>query len=81
MLKSLIANIRVPVKSIFLLSFFSKSFNASHVKTEILEAEYAVRGMIPTRADEMSLQMRDKTAKFPFKTITYCNIGNPFLFG
>jgi len=53
MLKSLIAKVRLPSKSFCLISLFSKAFNASHVKTEILEAQYAVRGMIPTRADEM----------------------------
>jgi alanine transaminase len=42
----------------------------------IKNVEYAVRGRIAIRAEEI----RDELAankKFPFKTVVNCNIGNP----
>lgn len=41
--------------------------------------EYAVRGALVQRAEEISLQLKDPTsaATIPFSNVVYCNIGNP----
>lgn len=41
--------------------------------------EYAVRGMLVLRAEELSRQLSDplQADKLPFNKIVYCNIGNP----
>ncbi|KAJ1723197.1 alanine transaminase [Coemansia erecta] len=44
-----------------------------HIRT----MEYAVRGAIPIRADELREQLKSSPNSLPFKQITACNIGNP----
>ncbi|KAI9506896.1 pyridoxal phosphate-dependent transferase [Coemansia spiralis] len=39
--------------------------------------EYAVRGAIPIKADELREQLKTQPNSLPFKQITPCNIGNP----
>jgi alanine transaminase len=43
-------------------------------------AEYAIRGYIIQRADEIQEEM-SKGKKMPFKKLLYCNIGNPLSLG
>ncbi|KAJ2389896.1 alanine transaminase [Coemansia sp. RSA 2603] len=43
----------------------------------IRKMEYAVRGAIPIRADELREQLKTSPGSLPFKQITACNIGNP----
>lgn len=45
----------------------------------VLEAQYAVRGAIPLRAEELREQLEEKgkDAGLPFDTVVNCNIGNP----
>ncbi|GAA5913036.1 hypothetical protein JCM6882_005543 [Rhodosporidiobolus microsporus] len=45
----------------------------------VREAQYAVRGAIPLRAEELRevLEEKGKDAGLPFDTVVNCNIGNP----
>ncbi|KAJ2699201.1 alanine transaminase [Coemansia spiralis] len=39
--------------------------------------EYAVRGAIPIRAEELVAQLKSQPGSLPFSKVTPCNIGNP----
>ncbi|RNC59973.1 alanine aminotransferase, partial [Trypanosoma cruzi] len=54
-------------------------FRAIRINPRVVAAEYAVRGMLPMRADEIraALATPEGKAKYPFPSIVYCNIGNP----
>ena len=45
----------------------------------VVRAEYAVRGAIAIRAEQLSAQLAAKSGstKLPFDAIVSCNIGNP----
>jgi alanine transaminase len=44
----------------------------------VLEAQYAVRGAIPLRAEELREQIEEgKGGDLPFDEVVSCNIGNP----
>ncbi|GAA5853087.1 hypothetical protein JCM8547_000197 [Rhodosporidiobolus lusitaniae] len=49
------------------------------INRSVLEAQYAVRGAIPLRAEELRevLEVKGKDAGLPFDEIVNCNIGNP----
>ncbi|GAA5921031.1 hypothetical protein JCM3775_004060 [Rhodotorula graminis] len=49
------------------------------INKSVLEAQYAVRGAIPLRAEELreELDSKGKDAGLPFDEIVSCNIGNP----
>lgn len=49
---------------------------ACYVNPKVLEAQYAVRGLIPTRADALKAKLAAGES-LPFKELVYCNIGNP----
>lgn len=51
----------------------------SDVNENIIKAEYAIRGTIPTRAEQLELQLQNGTNhnSTPFKQIVYASIGNP----
>lgn len=51
--------------------------SSCYVNPRVVEAQYAVRGLIPTRADELKAQMAKDAASVKFKQLIYCNIGNP----
>ncbi|ESL10912.1 alanine aminotransferase [Trypanosoma rangeli SC58] len=52
---------------------------AIHLNPRVVAAQYAVRGLIPMRADEIkrALATPEGKAKYPFSSLVYCNIGNP----
>jgi alanine transaminase len=52
---------------------------SERINKNVLEAQYAVRGAIPLRAEELREQLEDKgkDAGLPFDTVVNCNIGNP----
>lgn len=52
---------------------YKKRLSIETLNTSVLNAEYAVRGAIPSRAEEIEKDL----SKYPFDKITYCNIGNP----
>lgn len=44
----------------------------------VIEAEYAVRGAVPIKAAEIETEIKNNpNHTYPFKEMTYCNIGNP----
>eukprot|EP00331_Platyophrya_macrostoma_P018506 CAMPEP_0176465522 /NCGR_PEP_ID=MMETSP0127-20121128/37319_1 /TAXON_ID=938130 /ORGANISM="Platyophrya macrostoma, Strain WH" /LENGTH=486 /DNA_ID=CAMNT_0017858459 /DNA_START=113 /DNA_END=1573 /DNA_ORIENTATION=- len=49
---------------------------ATYVNPRVVEAQYAVRGLIPTRADALKAKLA-AGEPLPFKELIYCNIGNP----
>ena len=50
--------------------------SSCYINPRVVEAQYAVRGLIPTRADELK-QMMANGQTLKFKELIYCNIGNP----
>jgi aspartate/methionine/tyrosine aminotransferase len=52
-----------------------------NVNTRVLEAEYAVRGPIVARANEIAEELKasgsSKNKKYTFDKVIFCNIGNP----
>lgn len=47
------------------------------INSHVVQAEYAVRGVIPVRAQQIKLALNNAQHKFPFERVTFCNIGNP----
>lgn len=48
-----------------------------HINPRVQAAQYAVRGLIPMRADEIKKDLATGQGVYPFKSLVYCNIGNP----
>ena len=57
-----------------------KVLNEETVGQNIKNTEYAIRGYIVQKADEISERLK-KGEKFPFKKLLFCNIGNPLALG
>ncbi|KAJ2636238.1 alanine transaminase [Coemansia sp. RSA 1286] len=55
----------------------TKVLNLETMNPHVRTMEYAVRGAIPIRADELKAQLAKQPGSLPFKQITACNIGNP----
>ena len=62
----------------------SKAIKSNSVATIVNEhvkrAEYAVRGLLPTRAAEIKKELSKNPSAYPFKEIIELNIGNPQIF-
>lgn len=43
----------------------------------VKKAQYAVRGAVVAKAEELEQQLKKNPASLPFKDVVYCNIGNP----
>ena len=54
-----------------------KQLTASNLSSKVVQAEYAVRGAIVTKAMTYETQLAEKPGSLPFSEIIYCNIGNP----
>ncbi|KAF9208356.1 hypothetical protein BGZ49_009048 [Haplosporangium sp. Z 27] len=54
----------------------TKIVNSSNMNAHILKAEYAVRGELAIRSEDLKNQLA-KGAKLPFSRVVACNIGNP----
>lgn len=52
------------------------SSKSVYINPRVLEAQYAVRGLIPQRADQLRAEL-EAGKKLPFEELIYCNIGNP----
>ncbi|KAG5509865.1 hypothetical protein JKF63_07510 [Porcisia hertigi] len=48
-----------------------------YINPRVIDAEYAVRGLIPSRADEIKADLAGGRGSYPFESLVYCNIGNP----
>lgn len=51
--------------------------NKEYCSPLVKRAQYAVRGLIPIRANEIKSDIAAGKGNYPFKTLVYCNIGNP----
>ena len=49
----------------------------STINQDVREAQYAVRGEIVLRAQQLAEQLRKAPNSLPFGRVLYCNIGNP----
>ena len=48
------------------------------INPRVVQAQYAVRGVIPTRAHEIEDEIKkNKAHAHPFEKLVFCNIGNP----
>lgn len=47
------------------------------INPAVVAAEYAVRGAIPLRAEELRDELAAGSSALPFDTVVSCNIGNP----
>ncbi|KAJ3101396.1 hypothetical protein HDU97_001383 [Phlyctochytrium planicorne] len=54
-----------------------KVLEISRINQDILRVEYAVRGEIAIRAEELRKTLQTSPQSLPFKAVTNCNIGNP----
>eukprot|EP00796_Vickermania_ingenoplastis_P012221 gene12221-8410_t len=59
------------------LSLCSSAMADLVINPRVLSAEYAVRGLIPTRADQIKQELKEGKGKYSFSDLVYCNIGNP----
>nr|AGT02519.1 alanine transaminase [Herpetomonas muscarum] len=56
---------------------FPRFLQNTPINPSVLAAEYAVRGLIPTRAGEIEAEIASGKDNHPFQKLVYCNIGNP----
>jgi len=54
-----------------------KSLTLQTMNQKALEAEYAVRGRLPTRAAAIQKELASGQGSYPFTELVFCNIGNP----
>ncbi|KAI9204985.1 pyridoxal phosphate-dependent transferase [Polychytrium aggregatum] len=54
-----------------------KVLQVSKLNPNVVNVEYAVRGELAIRAEQLKEQLASTPGSLPFKTITNCNIGNP----
>ena len=63
-------------RSITTSSVNSIKLDNSTINSKVINAQYAVRGEIPVKADIYGQQIRDGNGdKLPFKAIMPCNVG------
>lgn len=66
----------------YLFSIFkNKKTSIDSLNQSVLDAQYAVRGLVPIRAAEIKREIKNGSKKYSFNDITECNIGNPQSFG
>lgn len=66
-----------PLSSLFLAMVANTPvLTVDNINPHIRDMEYAVRGRIAIRAEEIRDQL-NKGDQLPFKTVVNCNIGNP----
>ncbi|PVU99548.1 hypothetical protein BB560_005481 [Smittium megazygosporum] len=60
-------------------SKMGKVLNLDTINSRVRDMEYAVRGALPTRAEQLAqtLSCDSTKASLPFKQIIFCNLGNP----
>jgi alanine transaminase len=59
------------------LSRRCRDLSIQSLNPAVVRAEYAVRGAILARAQELEQQLQDSSSSLPFPAIVRCNIGNP----
>jgi len=58
-------------------SDYTKVLRYDSIAHAVKNAEYAVRGEIPIRAEQLKATLRKTPDALPFKKVIHCNIGNP----
>lgn len=58
-----------------------KFITEGEISKKVINAEYAVRGTVPTRAARIKQLLKEGSHNYPFTQLTECNIGNPQIFG
>ena len=61
-------------------STYKKAFSVQDINQNLIKAEYAVRGAIPMRAQQIKEEIKTTPEKHPFKDVVQLNIGNPLIF-
>jgi len=56
---------------------YKKVLTVEKINPLLVEAEYAVRGAIPIRSDQIKDELAKNPSAFPFTQVVQCNIGNP----
>lgn len=56
---------------------YSRVLTVDTMNPYIRQVEYAVRGRLAIRAEEIRESLEQGKEKFPFDTVVNCNIGNP----
>jgi len=80
MLISKTASLRIPKQASMLQGMvrgYKKSLNSYTISRKIIATEYAVRGAVPLRGEEIKNQLKKGEGSFNFTRVTPCNIGNP----
>ncbi|KAI8477320.1 MAG: alanine aminotransferase 2 [Monoraphidium minutum] len=55
--------------------------NLASIRPRIVQVEYAVRGEIVRRAQQIAEEVESGTGDHPFDKVVWCNIGNPQILG
>lgn len=58
-------------------SLLRKGLTIETINKNIIDAQYAVRGTIVARAEDIVADLNNGSTKYPFKSVVMCNIGNP----
>ena len=58
-------------------STYRRALTYESLPPTIKDFQYAVRGVLLERAEELEKQLRSGPHSLPFDHIVYCNIGNP----
>lgn len=58
-------------------TLLSRALTIKTINPSIVNAEYAVRGPIVARAEEIVSEIQQGSTKYPFSEVVMCNIGNP----
>ena len=59
------------------LSTYKKVLTQSSFSNQVKDSQYAVRGAIPMKGEEIKNRIKNGDLSYPFKKITPLNIGNP----
>jgi alanine transaminase len=54
-----------------------KVLNRNTISSNLIRAQYAVRGELAIRAEELREELRTNPRSHPFDKVIFCNIGNP----
>lgn len=52
-----------------------------NISQKLKTMEYAVRGLVPTRAEQIAAELESQDHKYPFAEVIRMNIGNPHIVG
>ena len=58
-------------------SIIRRALTIDTINKNIIEAQYAVRGTIVARAEDIVAELNAGSTQYPFKNVVMCNIGNP----